>query len=67
MAGGICNPATGEVFLGSLETGVTLNGESAHVRECRVPEDAVVLASRSEMNRGEWQRFRDAPFTVRPK
>src|SRR5262252_2345944 len=27
VAGGICNPATGELILGSLETGVTLNGK----------------------------------------
>ena len=26
IAGGICNPATGETFLGSLESGVTYNG-----------------------------------------
>ena len=66
VAGGICNPATGELFLGSLETGVSLNGKSTSPRECRVAEDAVVLASRSEMKRGEWQRFCNAPFTVRP-
>jgi len=29
VAGGICNPATNEVFLGSLETGVTYNGKPA--------------------------------------
>src|SRR5882724_9224057 len=26
VAGGICNPATNETFIGSLETGVTYNG-----------------------------------------
>src|ERR1700690_1714579 len=29
VAGGICNPATNEVFLGSLESGVTYNGKPA--------------------------------------
>src|SRR5271170_8035218 len=29
VAGGICNPQTGEVFLGSLESGVTYNGSPA--------------------------------------
>src|SRR5579862_8677304 len=29
VAGGICNPVTNEVFLGSLETGVTYNGKPA--------------------------------------
>ncbi|MEA2024493.1 MAG: inositol monophosphatase family protein, partial [Actinomycetota bacterium] len=28
--------------------------------------DAVILASRSEMRRGEWDRFIDEPFTVVP-
>jgi myo-inositol-1(or 4)-monophosphatase len=29
-------------------------------------EGAVVLASRSEVERGQWERYRDSPFTVRP-
>src|ERR1700686_2895230 len=29
VAGGICNPATNEVFLGSFESGVTYNGKPA--------------------------------------
>src|ERR1700729_1304809 len=29
VAGGICNPATNEIFLGSLESGVTYNGKPA--------------------------------------
>src|ERR1700737_2016756 len=29
VAGGICNPATNEVIMGSLETGVTYNGVAA--------------------------------------
>lgn len=65
VAGGIFNPATGEVFLGSLETGVTCNGQpiSAPAGQKR---DTLILASRSEVNRGEWERFRDAPFVVQP-
>ena len=66
VAGGICNPATGEIFLGSIETGVTLNGNPPERRSPGKPKDAVVLASRSETKRGEWERFRDAPFTIRP-
>ena len=66
VAGGICNPVTGEIFLGSIETGVTLNGNPPERRSPSKPEDAVVLASRSETKRGEWERFRDAPFTIRP-
>ena len=66
VAGGICNPATGETILGSLETGVTYNGVPVKVRERNSLNGAVVLASRSEVNRGEWDRFKDSSFTVRP-
>jgi len=66
VAGGVANPATGEVFLGSLETGVTYNGRAAHVSGRQSLDGAVVLASRSEFDRGEWERFRGAAFTVRP-
>jgi myo-inositol-1(or 4)-monophosphatase len=66
VAGGVANPATGEIFLGSLETGVTYNGREARVSGRQSLEGAVVLASRSEFDRGEWERFRGSPFTVRP-
>jgi len=66
VAGGICNPATRETFLGSLGTGLTYNGKPAHVSQRSALKGAVVLASRSEMNRGEWERFREAPFLVQP-
>jgi len=66
VAGGILVPPAGLTLIGSIETGVTLNGApcaaSARVRL----EGAEVLASRSETARGEWARFRDAPFHVRP-
>lgn len=65
VAGGILNPVTGEVFLGSLETGVQFNGRPAALRPERELQEMLVLASRSEMGRGEWDRFRDAPFQVR--
>ena len=65
MAGGIFNPATEELVLGSLEDGVTLNGGPAVVTEPDLSEPVVVLASRSEIRRGEWERFRDGRFEVR--
>ncbi len=65
VAGGILNPATGEVILGSRETGVTYNGAAARVSDPGGLEGASVLASRSEMRRGEWKRFEGAPFVVR--
>ncbi len=66
IAGGICNPATGESIVGSVDTGVTYNGKPAGASQRRDLKGAVVLASRSEVKRGEWQPFKDAPFQVRP-
>jgi myo-inositol-1(or 4)-monophosphatase len=66
VAGGICNPTTGELILGSLETGVTLNGKTVRASQRESLAGALVLASRSEVKRGEWDRFRSAPFTIRP-
>jgi myo-inositol-1(or 4)-monophosphatase len=66
VAGGVYNPATEEMFLGSLENGITLNGQPAGVRECKRIDQAVVLASRSEVNRGEWDHLQNAPYHVTP-
>ena len=68
VAGGIFNPATDELVLGSLEGGVTLNGASVGVTEPAIGDGAPVsvLASRSEIRRGEWDRFQDDRFDVRP-
>lgn len=66
VAGGITNPTTGETILGSLATGVTYNGRPVSPTRTTRLDGAVVLASRSEVKRGEWQRFEGAPFVVRP-
>src|SRR5438876_4016842 len=66
VAGGICNPATNEIFLGSLETGVAYNGESVRASQKTTLDGALVLASRSEVKRGEWKQFVNAPFKIRP-
>jgi myo-inositol-1(or 4)-monophosphatase len=66
VAGGICNPATGETFIGSRETGVhycPLPQPTNFPERCWRP---TVLASRSEVKRGEWDWLRDSPFDVRP-
>lgn len=66
VAGGIHVPSRGMTVVGSVETGVTLNGEprQCHWRESL--EGAVILASRSEWKRGEWDRYAGAPFEVQP-
>jgi myo-inositol-1(or 4)-monophosphatase len=66
VAGGICNPATRELFLGALGQGITLNGKAVRPTNCRGLSEAVVLASRSEVKRGDWDCFRQAPFVTRP-
>lgn len=66
IAGGISNPAAGEIIIGSVGSGVNYNGEPARVSEINFLDRAVVLASRSETKRGEWARFNSVPFTIRP-
>jgi myo-inositol-1(or 4)-monophosphatase len=66
VAGGICNPATGEIFIGSIETGVTYNGKETFASKRASMQGALVLASRSEVNRGEWETFKSGSFEVKP-
>jgi myo-inositol-1(or 4)-monophosphatase len=66
VAGGICNPATNELILGSRDAGVTYNGKSAHPSQRKDLHGALVLASRSEVRRGEWKQFESAEFNIRP-
>lgn len=68
VAGGIRNPVSREVYLGTLGDGVTLNGTSVSANRRQSLEGAVVLASRSEVGRGEWDRFRNLrPVVSRPE
>lgn len=66
VAGGICNPAMDQLFLGSIGSGVTLNGLGVQVSDKADLEGAKILASRSEVRRGEWKRFEGAPFEIIP-
>jgi len=66
VAGGICNPATNEVFLGAIGSGLTYNGTPASASQRTSIEGALVLASRSETQRGEWRQFNNAPFKIQP-
>ncbi|HYU45805.1 MAG TPA: 3'(2'),5'-bisphosphate nucleotidase CysQ [Terriglobales bacterium] len=66
VAGGICNPATNELILGSRDTGVTYNGKPAYPSWRKDLHGALVLASRSEVKRGEWKQFESADFKIRP-
>lgn len=66
VAGGILNPATGETIVGGQGLGVTLNGRPAKVTDRTTLQGATVLASRSEVKRGEWQGYREDLFEIRP-
>ncbi len=66
VAGGIYNPATDETFLGAIDCGVTYNGKASQPSQRKALDGALVLASRSEVKRGEWRPFESAAFTVRP-
>ena len=66
VAGGICNPQTNELFLGSLDSGVTCNGKPARPSQRTSLNGALVLASRSEVKRGEWKQFEGTNLKIRP-
>jgi myo-inositol-1(or 4)-monophosphatase len=64
VAGGIFNPATDETFLGSIDSGVTYNGKPAQPRQRKNLDGALVLASRSEVKRGEWKAFEQSQVKI---
>src|SRR5579875_2166766 len=70
------NPAADRLYVASQGAGTTANGTPARVSATARLADAVVLASRSEDKRGEWDAFKlaelasgrgDATFTLTPK
>src|SRR6202040_3490856 len=54
------------MFLGSIDSGVTYNGKPAKASQRTSLDGALVLASRSEMKRGDWKQFENAGFKIRP-
>jgi myo-inositol-1(or 4)-monophosphatase len=68
VAGGIYNPPTDELFVGSRETGLICEGGiSGKEASSESPEvNAVVLASRSEVKLGLWDRFQNGFFRIEP-
>jgi len=65
-AAGICSPTARQTFLGTRNTGVTLNGKPVQVTRKQDLVDATVLASRGEVKRGEWKQFETEPFEIIP-
>src|SRR5579863_10662909 len=64
VAGGIYNPATQEKFLGAIDAGVLYNGEPARASQRTTLDGALILASRSEVKRGEWKAFENSSFRI---
>jgi myo-inositol-1(or 4)-monophosphatase len=65
VAGGILNPATKERITGAVGRGVSYQGG----RPAAMAGDlasALIGASRSELARGEWERFRGEGFEILP-
>lgn len=65
VAGGICNPATNETILGSIDSGVLYNGKPSHPSQRTTLQGSLILASRSEVKRGEWQQFQTGDYQIR--
>ncbi len=65
VAGGVLNPATGERVLGAVEAGI-VEGIVRDRARAETLEGARVLASRSEVRRGEWDRAEYADLEVVP-
>jgi myo-inositol-1(or 4)-monophosphatase len=66
VAGGICNPATNETVIGAVDSGVLYNGKPARPSQRTTLEGSLILASRSEVKRGEWQQFQSGDYQIRP-
>lgn len=66
VAGGILNPAVGFLALGAEGLGCTLNGRPANHKAPSMGEYPTVLASRSEVGRGEWRRWGGTSFHIEP-
>jgi myo-inositol-1(or 4)-monophosphatase len=66
VAGGILNPSAEFLALGALGAGCRLNGVRVAPAETATLEWATILASRSEIDRGEWDHWADSSIHIRP-
>jgi myo-inositol-1(or 4)-monophosphatase len=65
VAGGILSPGGGHRIVGSVDAGVRLDGVPVTCAESTDIRGALVLASRSEVKRGEWAPFYSTPIAIR--
>jgi myo-inositol-1(or 4)-monophosphatase len=66
VAGGICNPATNEIIVGAIDCGVSYNGKRVRASQRTTLQGSLILASRSEVKRGEWQAFTGGDYQIQP-
>jgi len=66
VAGGVLNPCIGELFLGSLETGLRVSRLAKEGRRDEMKSGGVVLVSRREYREGKWQPFAESALTITP-
>lgn len=66
VAGGVHNPATNATILGAAGLGVTYNGRPRTTTDRQVLIGSKVLASRTEVARGEWAQVETMGFQVLP-
>jgi myo-inositol-1(or 4)-monophosphatase len=66
VAGGICNPVTNETIIGAVDCGILYNGQPAKPSLRTALQGSLILASRSEVKRGEWQQFMGGDYQIRP-
>lgn len=66
VAGGVLNPCTGELVLGSVSEGVMMMKTEG--TQCDRPSDhiASVLVSRREFRENKWKSFADSGLRIRP-
>ncbi|MGH8925071.1 MAG: 3'(2'),5'-bisphosphate nucleotidase CysQ [Acidimicrobiia bacterium] len=66
VAGGVLNPARRFLALGAEGKGCTLNGLKTEISASTTLSEARILASRSEVNRGEWAYWVNTGLKIRP-
>jgi myo-inositol-1(or 4)-monophosphatase len=66
VAGGVFNPSTGELFLGSRETGIRVSHRDGLSPASEREDSACVLVSRREFAEGKWRSFEGVSLRILP-
>lgn len=66
VAGGVLNPSTGEMFLGSAETGLKVSQLGSSGAGFETKNNACILVSRREYGEGKWRSHEECPVRVKP-